>query len=90
MEFNEPCSYAGDSVLQAQRSYEWMFTLADAITGLIDHGLVLEFVHEFPYTIYHAFPGMVQREDGFYEFEEQSKRNLIPLLFSIRAHKPAN
>ena len=77
-------SYAGTDLI-ASPNYEWGHSLAEIVTALIDAGLVLEFLHEFPFTCYQAFPAMVKGEDGWWRFPEHN--DSVPQLFSIRATK---
>ena len=77
-------SYAGTDLI-ASPNYEWGHSLAEIVTALIDAGLVLEFLHEFPFTCYQAFPAMVRGNDGWWRFPEHN--DSIPQLFSIRATK---
>ncbi len=66
--------------------YSWCHSLADIITALIDAGLTLEFIHEFPYSIYPQFPKLMEeREDGYWRLKEGD--GSLPLMFSIRAVK---
>lgn len=67
-------------------TYEWSHTIGNVITGLIDEGLRIAFVHEFPYTMYEQFPGfMTKNEKGQYILK--NKKIQIPLLFSLKAVK---
>ncbi|OGH22371.1 MAG: hypothetical protein A3F31_03600 [Candidatus Levybacteria bacterium RIFCSPHIGHO2_12_FULL_38_12] len=67
-------------------TYEWSYTLSDVINVLIDQGFKIEYVHEFPFTIYDQFPGfMEQNEKG--QFVLKDKKIQIPLLFSLKATK---
>jgi ubiquinone/menaquinone biosynthesis C-methylase UbiE len=67
-------------------TYEWSYTLGDVINVLIDQGLKIEFVHEFPYTMYDQFPGFMEKnKKGQYVLK--NKKIQIPLLFSLKATK---
>jgi hypothetical protein len=67
-------------------TYEWSYTLSDVINVLIEEGLTIEFVHEFPFTMYEQFPGfMKQNKKGQYVLKDTSIQ--IPLLFSLKATK---
>lgn len=67
-------------------TYLWNYTIGDVINSLISEGLKIEFVHEFPYTMYDQFPGlMVRNKKGQYVFK--NKKIQIPLLFSLKATK---
>lgn len=68
-------------------SYEWPYPLGEVITALIDAGLRIEFVHEFPYTLYQAYPWVEKHTDGNYY--PKTGIPSLPLLFSIRAVKDA-
>lgn len=67
-------------------TYLWSYTISDVINALIYEGLKIEFVHEFPFTMYDQFPGfMEQNEKGQYVLK--NKKIQIPLLFSLKASK---
>lgn len=67
-------------------TYEWSYTISDVINVLINEGLKIEFVHEFPYTMYDQFPGFMEiNKDGKYVLT--NKKIQIPLLFSLKATK---
>jgi hypothetical protein len=60
--------------------------MSDIINSLIDQGLKIEFLHEFPYTMYDQFPGFMEKnEKGQYVLK--NKKIQIPLLFSLKATK---
>ncbi len=67
-------------------TYEWSYTIGDILNTLIEEGLKIEFVHEFPFTVYEQFPGMMeQNKKGQYVLKD--KKIQIPLLFSLKARK---
>ncbi|MCL5410520.1 MAG: class I SAM-dependent methyltransferase [Patescibacteria group bacterium] len=67
-------------------TYEWSYTISDVINALIKEGLKIEFVHEFPFSMYDQFPGLMeQNKKGQYVLK--NKRIQIPLLFSLKATK---
>ena len=65
--------------------YGWNHPLSDVINSLINNGLKLEFLHEYPFSVYDVFHNMVKGEDGFYRLKEME--NIIPMMFSIMARK---
>lgn len=80
-------TYADWSASIKGETYIWSHTISDVINALIGQGLRIEFVHEFPYTMYDQFPGLMTRnEKGQYVFK--NKKIQIPLLFSLEAVKP--
>ncbi len=67
-------------------TYDWSYTISDVINALIEEGLKIEYVHEFPFTMYNQFPGfMEQNKKGQYVLK--NKKIQIPLLFSLKAVK---
>lgn len=67
-------------------TYEWSYTMSDVINVLIDQGLRIEFMHEFPFTMYDQFPGFMDKNDKG-QYILKNKRVKIPLLFSLKATK---
>ncbi len=59
--------------------------MAGIVNALIDAGLTIEFLHEFPYSIHRSFPFLEKGEDGLWRAPGQD--GVVPLLFSIRARK---
>lgn len=74
-------------------TYEWNYTLGDVINSLIEQGLKVEFMHEFPYSMYDQFPGFMEKNKQSFssnkkgEWVLKNKKNQIPLLFSLKATK---
>ncbi len=67
-------------------TYEWSYTMADVINSLIDEGLKIEFVHEFPFSMYDQFPGFMEQNEKK-QWVLKNKKIQIPLLFSLKATK---
>jgi hypothetical protein len=65
----------------------WDHSLGEVINSIINAGLQIEFLHEFPFTLREKFPGMVKGDDSYWRFTRE--HNMIPLLFSLKACKPA-
>ncbi|TLN08746.1 class I SAM-dependent methyltransferase, partial [bacterium] len=79
-------SYADrNAEIKEALSYEWSYPLGEVISALIEAGLRIEFVHEFPFTVYNAYPWVEQRADGYYY--PKAGIPSLPLMFSIRAVK---
>ena len=83
LEGGEP-SYAGDQAIESP-VHEWQHGLGEVVTALIDAGLRIEFLHEFPFTCYQADPVMERGDDGWWRLPKHS--DSFPLMFSIRATK---
>ena len=79
-------SYATNFEGEPRTYYMWDHSLGEVINSLIEAGLRIEFLHEFPFALRAKFPTMVQGEDGYWRFTREHK--MIPLLFSLKATKP--
>jgi hypothetical protein len=80
-------SYATGDIGTAGVSYVWDHSLGDVINALVDAGLKIEFVHEFPYAARAKFPFMEQGVDGWWRLPA-GQHGTIPFLFSLQARKP--
>ncbi len=80
-------SYADpEARLETRVAYEWQHTLGDIVTCLVNSGLRLEFLHEFPYTVYQQLP-MLEPLDEHY-WGQPDGRTDLPLIFSLKASRP--
>lgn len=67
-------------------TYEWSYTRCYVINAVIKQGLTIEFVHEFPFTMYDQFPGFMEK-NAKGQYVLKNKKIQIPLLFSLKATK---
>jgi len=67
------------------KDFNWIHTLGDVVNALIAAGLEIEFLHEFPFTVYDCFPNLEKTGEQRWVFK--SLKDTIPYLFSIRARK---
>jgi SAM-dependent methyltransferase len=89
IQFESEHTYTGDSARLAHpTTYEWPHSMGEIVTSLCEVGLQIEFLHEFPYLRWQALPFLERDEQGNYRLTRQEGQ--IPLLFSIRARKPAS
>lgn len=63
----------------------WIHSLGDVVNALTANGLEIEFLHEFPFTVYDCFPNLVKI--GEHQWRFRHLKDTIPYLFSIRAQK---
>ncbi|MBD2869311.1 class I SAM-dependent methyltransferase [Paenibacillus sp. IB182493] len=84
--YESATTYTGDEdKLNHPVTYQWQHTLGDIVSALAGAGLTLEFVHEFPYTVYEMFPGLMLRDEkGRWRLKQNGN---MPLLFSVKATK---
>ncbi|UCH61258.1 MAG: class I SAM-dependent methyltransferase [Anaerolineales bacterium] len=80
-------SYATANLGTTGVSYVWDHSLGDVINSLVNAGLSIEFLHEYPFAARAKFPFMEQGEDGWWRLPSQ-QHGTIPFLFSLQARKP--
>ena len=76
--------YADPTYTGFNGTYEWMHPIGDIVNALIQAGLKIEFLHEFPVGFWKAMPFMVKNKDGAWHLEGDK----LPLIFSLKATKP--
>ena len=87
LRIEEEGSYAdNDARLEYRVTYSWPHSLGEVVTALIDAGLRIDFLHEFPFTAEEFFPSCVASPDGSFRLAQHN--GSIPLLYSIKATKP--
>ncbi len=67
-------------------NHQWNHSMAEILNALIEAGLQIQFLHEFPMTVFAQLSFMEER-DGWYRLPEGLPE--IPFLFSVKAAKPA-
>jgi SAM-dependent methyltransferase len=80
-------SYADrEAQVEQKVTYEWAHGLGEIITALTTAGLRLEFLHEFPFSVYPMFPSLMElSEDGLWRLKDEELS--VPLMFSVKARK---
>ncbi len=71
--------------IPATRVIEWKHSLSSILNALIQAGLTIEFLHEFPTTDWALFPFLKQGEDNLWRLNLDEPQ--LPLLFSVKATK---
>lgn len=66
-------------------TYGWNHTIGEIISSLINNGLEINFMNEFPFSTYDCFPNMIKTGEDKYVFENH--KDIIPYLYSIKAIK---
>lgn len=67
-------------------SYEWPHTVAEVLQALLDAGLHLCAIREFPFTTYRALPWLEKGEDGNWRWPGGPAS--LPLMYSVKATRP--
>ena len=87
LSFEVKGSYADrEAELTATSDYEWQHTLAEIVSGLINAGLSIDFLHEHAFSVYEQLPFLQSDGKGTWRFPQGEQP--IPLMFSLRASKP--
>lgn len=85
LEFDIRGTYADRSADIAYKDFNWIHPMSDVVNSLIANGLEIEYLHEFPFTVYDCFPDL--EKIGEHKWVFRSLRDTIPYLFSIKARK---
>jgi len=68
--------------------YGWPHSLSEILNALLSAGLMIEYLHEFPYTVEPSFfPNLVE-PIGERCWRLKKHADAVPLMFSLRAHRP--
>jgi 2-polyprenyl-3-methyl-5-hydroxy-6-metoxy-1,4-benzoquinol methylase len=79
-------SYAdADAETKINEEFGWDHPIGEIVTALIESGLRIEFLHEFPYSVYQQLP--ILEPDGQGKWCFPKGQQPIPLIFSIKAYK---
>jgi 2-polyprenyl-3-methyl-5-hydroxy-6-metoxy-1,4-benzoquinol methylase len=85
LEFIADGSYASKDKIEPKKEYEWAHSMSDIINSLIQAGLRIEFLNEYPFTVWQHFSFSERGSDGFYYLKDQKAE--VPLLFTLKAVK---
>jgi SAM-dependent methyltransferase len=75
--------YADSSYAIKNKESEWMHPLSEIINSLIQAGLKIEFLHEYPMLFFKQFSFMEKGKDGYWHL----KGDKLPQIFSLKATK---
>jgi len=87
MKFEKEKSYSDPDSEFVADAYEWSHSVGEVVTALIDAGLKIEYLHEFPYSPTKGAPCLIQHSPGKFMLERYP--GLVPLTYSVRAIKPS-
>lgn len=79
--------YADDETPHTIGEHAWTHSLGDIVNALLRAGLTLDFLHEFPFCAWKVVAGCEPAEHGYYA--RPASEPALPLMFSLRASKPA-
>jgi len=75
-----------DQRLENKVSYEWTHTMGGIMNSLIRNGLIIEFLHEFPFSFFPIHPSMREGDDDYWYFKDENFN--VPMIFSLKASRP--
>lgn len=76
----------GPERLVNTRTYEWNHGLGEIVSGIIRHGLTLDWLAEHDWTVWRRFPFLVETDDRRWVLPAGHSR--FPLTFSLLATRP--
>lgn len=79
---------APQAKMEHRTTFDFPHSLGEIVTSLIDAGLRIEFLHEFPFSTYRFIPSLME-EISRNEARLIKHDGCVPLLYSIKATKPA-
>lgn len=86
VKFDFPYTYTdGDICLSNSITYEWFHSISEIVTALINSGLEIQFLHEFPFSFHRYLSCMIEDKDGWWRLPNGDER--VPFMFSIMAKK---
>ena len=81
-------SYAGPDARSTGDGYEWQHSLADVVNALVDAGLAIQWLHEFPMSSWRSSPVLERGSDGWWRWPPNLPE--LPLVYSIKAKRLAS
>lgn len=86
IKYNCPFTYTdGDAYLTNDLSYEWSHSIGEIVNSLINSGLEIKFINEFPFSFHRYLPFMIEDENGWWRLPNDEGH--IPFMFSLMAKK---
>ena len=84
-------SYADpDAKVEQEVEYGWSHSMGEIVSVLAQAGLRIEFLHEFPFTMFRAMPYLRESDDDARTWRlREPYDGKLPLLFSLKATKPS-
>ncbi len=82
-------SYATAAKVQHRTEYGWNHTFSEILGSLLEVGLKVDFLHEYPFSAWKCFPNMAMQEDEdrWYRFTDPTLSSMLPLTFTLKATK---
>jgi SAM-dependent methyltransferase len=75
-----------DAKLQHRQTANFSHSLGEVVTSLVESGLQVEFLREWPFAASQALPRMTKSDDDYWRLPPSEPN--VPFLYSVRARKP--
>jgi len=86
MEFVSDGSYAAkEKHMEPVKEYEWNHSLSEIINSLINAGLRIQFLNEYPFSSMPMYAFAEENADGYYQIPKDKVQ--IPIIFTLKAVK---
>lgn len=84
-DIEEGDSYTENGAEAQTRLAVWSHPLSAVATALIEQGVEIQSMREFPFSPYNCFKGLQEREPGRFYLQHQGQD--VPLVYSLRGRK---
>jgi SAM-dependent methyltransferase len=84
--WDDDSTYAGSGTVAHARTYEWNHGIGEIVTALLGVGFTIDLFEEHRTCAWEGLPHTSRGEDGLYRLPEH-QRDLVPLMYSLRAVK---
>jgi len=82
---SEEQTYTDSEIYEKSKICTWSHPLSNVLNSLIEQGMTINYLNEFPYSPYNWFEGLEEKEKGY--FYKQYSKNNVPLVYSLHATK---
>lgn len=78
-------TYTDNTSIEKNTEYGWNHSLAEVITALLNHGLIINIFKEFDHSPYNCFQHLISKGDNKFYIEHLDRK--IPLIYALKAIK---
>jgi SAM-dependent methyltransferase len=78
-------TYATSTKMRHRVTYGWIHPVSRVLSALIENGLAIERIREYPFSYWHRSPFMTQDRRGYWHLKEN--KGMIPLMWSVTARR---
>lgn len=78
-------TYATSAKMRHRVSYSWNHTVSETLSALIQHGIEIVLVREYPFSYWHRYPFMTEDRYGYWHLSRDE--GLLPLMWSVTGRR---